>query len=52
MDQKDLYHHYNYDMAKQLQCNYKVQDKSTKNSEMLTTSLAGHQVLTAQYYIN
>ena len=39
-------------MAKQLQCNYKVQDKSTINSEMLTTSLAGHQVLTAQYYIN
>ena len=28
MDQKDLYHHYNYNMAKQLQCNYKVQDKS------------------------
>ena len=41
-----------YYMAKQLQCNHKVQRKRIKNSEMLTTSLAGHQVLIKQNYMN
>ena len=51
MDQKGLYHYYYY-IAKQLQCNHKVQRKGIKNSEMLTTSFAGHQALIKQNYMN